>query len=45
MGQPPIRIEILTSISGVEFDVCYAEKEMILIDEILVPVISLASLR
>ena len=45
IGQPPIRIEILTSISGVEFDVCYAEKEMILIDEILVPVISLASLR
>jgi hypothetical protein len=26
MGVPPIRIEILTSISGVEFESCYAEK-------------------
>jgi hypothetical protein len=45
MGVPPIRIEILTSISGVEFESCYAEKEMIQIEEILVPVISLARLR
>jgi hypothetical protein len=45
MGVPPIRIEILTSISGVEFDSCYAEREMIQIEEMLVPVISLARLR
>lgn len=46
MGVPPIRIEILTSISGVEFEACYAECEMILIEEDLaVPVISLARLR
>lgn len=45
MGVPPIRIEILTSISGVEFEPCYAEKEMIQIDEMPVPVISLARLR
>jgi len=45
MGVPPIRIEILTSISGVEFESCYAEKEMIQIEEVLVPVISLARLR
>ena len=45
MGVPPIRIEILTSISGVEFESCYAEKEMTQIEEILVPVISLARLR
>ena len=45
MGVPPIRIEILTSISGVPFESCYAEKEMIQIEEILVPVISLARLR
>ena len=45
MGVPPIRIKILTSISGVEFEACYAEKEMIQIEEILVPVISLARLR
>jgi phage replication-related protein YjqB (UPF0714/DUF867 family) len=45
MGLPPIRIEILTSISGVEFESCYAEKEMIRIEEMAVPVISLARLR
>ncbi len=45
MGLPPIRIEILTSISGVEFGTCYAEKEMIPIEDITVPVISLARLR
>lgn len=45
LGVPPIRIEILTSISGVEFESCYAEKKMIQIDEMIVPVISLARLR
>lgn len=45
MGLPPLRIEILTSISGVEFDACYAEKEMMQFEEIMVPVISLARLR
>ena len=45
MGVPPIRIEILTSISGVEFESCYAEKETIHIEEMVVPVISLARLR
>lgn len=45
MGTPPIRIEVLTSISGVEFESCYAEKETIRIEEIMVPVISLARLR
>jgi phage replication-related protein YjqB (UPF0714/DUF867 family) len=45
MGVPPLRIEVLTSISGVEFDSCYAEREMVQIEEIMVPVISLARLR
>ena len=45
MGVPPIRIEILTSISGVQFEACYAEKELIQIEDTLVPVISLARLR
>ncbi len=45
MGVPPLRIEILTSISGVEFASCYAEKQMIQVEEIEVPVISLARLR
>ena len=26
MGNPPIRIEILTTISGVEFSTCYARR-------------------
>ncbi len=42
MGVPPIRIEILTSISGVEFDSCYAERGTVRVDELTVPVISLA---
>jgi hypothetical protein len=45
MGVPPIRIEILTSISGVEFESCYAEREVIRFEELTVPVISLARLR
>jgi hypothetical protein len=45
MGVPPLRIEILTSISGVEFASCYAERQMIRVEEIDVPVISLARLR
>jgi hypothetical protein len=40
-----MRIKILTSISGVEFDSCYLEKEMIQMEEMLVPVISLTRLR
>jgi hypothetical protein len=45
MGLPPVRIEILTTISGVEFEACYAERETIQIEEIAVPVISLGRLR
>jgi len=45
MGLPPMRIEILTSISGVEFDACYAERVMIPIEGMTIPVISLARLR
>ena len=45
MGVPPIRIKILTSVSGVEFEPCYAEKEMVQFEELTVPVISLARLR
>ena len=45
MGLPPIRIEILTTISGVEFEKYYAERRMFQIDDITVPVINLAHLR
>ena len=45
MGVPPIRIEILTSISGIEFESSYAERDMVQIEDLVVPVISLARLR
>jgi hypothetical protein len=45
MGVPPLRIEILTSLSGVEFAECCAEKEMVQIEELTIPMISLARLR
>ena len=40
MGVPPLRIELLTSISGVEFDPCYARRIQATIEGISVPVIS-----
>ena len=40
MGVPPLRIELLTSISGVEFDPCYARRIPASIDGISVTVIS-----
>jgi len=45
MGVPPIRIEILASVSGVKFESCYSEKQEIQIEDMVVPVISLARLR
>ena len=45
MGVPPIRIEILTTISGVEFHDCYIERDEVQIEDLTAPVISLARLR
>jgi hypothetical protein len=45
MGVPPFRIEIATTISGVEFDPCYRSRIDAVIDGVPVPVIDLASLR
>ncbi|MBM3328000.1 MAG: hypothetical protein FJY67_00815 [Calditrichaeota bacterium] len=44
MGLPPQRIELLTSISGVDFDDCFAKREMVEIDGIKVSLIDRASL-
>ena len=44
MGYPPIRIEILTEISGVNFEQCYARHEEIKIDGIKVKIISFEDL-
>ena len=45
MGVPPIRIEVLTTISGVQFAACYAERIVATIDEVDVNLISLYHLK
>lgn len=45
MGNPPLRIELLTSISGVEFDDCHRRRESQIVDTVEVPFISLEDLR
>jgi hypothetical protein len=45
MGIPPFRLEVLSSISGVSFAECYAERVVDIIDDVDVPIISLLHLR
>jgi predicted nucleotidyltransferase len=45
MGVPPIRIEILTTISGVEFDRCYPRREVADMDGVEVNIIGLGDLK
>jgi hypothetical protein len=45
MGVPPVRLEILSSIDGVEFQDCYGRRENAVIDGVEVDVISLADLK
>jgi hypothetical protein len=45
MGVPPFRLEILTTISGVNFATCYAERLQVELDEIEVSLISLPHLK
>lgn len=45
MGVPPIRIEVLTNIDGVEFELCYARKLSPEIDGVTVSMISLDDLK
>lgn len=45
LGNPPIRIEIHTSISGVDFDECYPDRVLDNIEEIPVKIISLKYLQ
>ena len=45
MGNPPLRIEILTSIDGVEFSECYKNKKTTTIDNIEINFISLPDLK
>lgn len=45
MGLPPMRIEIMTSIDGVVFEDCFPRRQMIELEDIEVPMISLEDLR
>jgi len=45
MGQPPVRIELLTTLSGVGFDECFKEKSQVAIEDIKVNIISLKHLK
>jgi len=44
-GVPPFRIEILTTIAGVDFTPCRQRAEMLQIDGLTVPVVSLGDLK
>ena len=45
MGQPPVRIELLTTLSGVGFDECFEERTQAVIEDIKVNIISLKHLK
>lgn len=45
MGVPPFRIEILTTIDGVEFSECYAARLQTLLDDVEVSLIGLSDLK
>lgn len=45
MGHPPLRIEILTSIDGVEFSECYKNKKTVTIDDLGIDFISREDLK
>jgi predicted nucleotidyltransferase len=44
LGLPPVRLEILTDISGVSFDACYANRKRVTVDGVKVNLISLDDL-
>lgn len=45
MGMPPVRLEVITSASGVEFSECYSKRDVIEIEGIPVNFISLEDLK
>lgn len=45
MGVPPVKLEIATSISGVEFDACYENRIVIELDGVEVNLIGLEDLK
>lgn len=45
LGYPPNRIDVLTSLKGVEFEMCYANKEEDIIDGVCLPFIDVEHLK
>lgn len=45
LGQPPARIDLLTSLTGVEFESCWRNRTELVVDGLAIPVISLDDLR
>ncbi|MFT5144352.1 MAG: putative nucleotidyltransferase [Rhodothermales bacterium] len=45
LGRPPLRIDLVTSIDGVDFADCFETKETLLLDGLEVPFIGLEALR
>ena len=45
IGEPPLRIEVMTSVSGVDFDACYEQRIVDTIDGIQVNFINLENLK
>ncbi len=45
MGVPPMRIEVMTTISGVTFTACYGTRQTVIIDGVSVSLIGLEQLK
>ena len=45
IGVPPLRLEVITSISGVRFEECYAERVPVMIKDVEASLISLRHLK
>ena len=45
LGYPPARIDLLTAIDGVAFDVCFERKMTVEIDGVMIPVIHIQDFR
>jgi hypothetical protein len=45
MGEPPLRIEVMTSVSGVDFDTCYPQRIAEVVDGVKINFINLENLK
>jgi hypothetical protein len=45
MGEPPLRIEVMTSVSGVDFDTCYPQRIAEVVDGVQINFINLENLK